>query len=68
MGTDLRESGLVAAVQGPGLHMLWDEALSPQNMQADSLLRWAQVLVDAFIGLYKQSNISLSCHHLFTAL
>lgn len=63
MGTDLRESGLVGAVQGPGLHMLWNEALPSQHMQADSLLRWTQVLVDDFIALYKQSNINSSCHH-----
>ncbi len=66
--TDLRESGLVGAVQGPGLHMLWDKALPPQHMQADSLLRWSQMWMDGFIGLYKQSNTHLCFHCLFTVL
>lgn len=36
---------LEGAIERPRLHVLWDQALLPEDMQSQTLLHWAQVWV-----------------------
>lgn len=49
--SNLGQCGLKGAVQGPGLHMLWYQALLSEDMQGHPLSGWAQVLVDHLVSL-----------------
>lgn len=50
---NLRQSGLEGAIERSGFHMLWNETLRSQNMQRDPFTRWAQMLVNFFVSLYR---------------
>lgn len=51
MDSDLREFGLEAAEQCPGLYMLRHQSLSSEHMQMEPFVGRAQVLVDLVVGL-----------------
>lgn len=44
--------GLEGAVQSPCLHVLRDQALSPENMEGKTLFGGSKVLVQDFVGLW----------------
>lgn len=50
---NLRQIGLEGAVECSGFHMLWNDALGPEDMECEPFSRWAQVLVNFFVSLYK---------------
>ncbi len=52
---NLGQVGLVRAVQGPGLHMLWYQALGSEDVQSQPLCGWAHVWVDHSVCLCKDT-------------